>query len=615
MPLPDPNPTAGLGLFRLCGWALRYALRRRVPLFAVVLAMLLKAGLDVLKPWPMVFLIDYVLRGKPMSGPLARWIDALPGPTTPTSLIGWSVAATVLIFLLSWAVGLATAYANISLGQRMIYDLAADLFAKLQQLSLHFHLRRAVGDIVRRVTADCACVSIIVKDALLPVLGSLVTLGAMFSIMWRIDPVLTLLALAVVPYLMLVLRRYARPMMDLSYQQQEVEGKIYTLTEQVFSAIPAVQAFGREELNDQQFHQANRDTIAATLTLTKVQMQFKILIGLATAAGTAGMLWLGTQHALDGRLSVGDIVLFLSYLGSLYAPLEAVMYSTSTIQGAAGSARRVWEVLQAERNVADKPHAVPLTDARGAVQIEQVTFGYEPGRPVLREISLDVRPGETIALVGPTGAGKSTLVSLIPRFFDPWQGAVRVDGRDVRDLQLRTLRQHVAIVLQEPFLFPISVAENIAYGRPRATPAEIEAAAHAANAHDFIARLPNGYQTIIGERGATLSGGERQRLSIARALLKNAPILILDEPTSALDVETESKLLEALERLTQGRTTFIIAHRLSTIRRAGRIVVIQDGQIAEMGTHQELLAHGQVYARFHALQFGASTVTTPVQPR
>ena len=607
--MPEKRTKPQLGLVRLCRWAFGYALRRRLPLAGVSVSMLLKIGLDVLKPWPMVFLIDYVLRGYTMPAALSGFVEVLPGPATASYLIGWSVAATVLIFLLSWAVGLATAYANISLGQRMVYDLAGDLFAKLQQLSLRFHASKSVGDNIRRVTADCTCVSIIVKDALLPVLAAVVSLAAMFSIMWRIDATLTLLAVAVVPYMMLVFWLYARPMMERSYEQQEVEGRIYSTVEQTFSAIPAVQAFSREELNEQRFSSATTDTIAATMTLTNVQLHFKILMGLATAVGTAGILWFGTRHALAQQMSIGDIILFLSYLGSLYAPLEAIMYTSSTLQGAAGSARRVLEVLETEREVRDKPGAIALTHVRGHVEIEKVTFGYERGRPILRNVSVDVHPGETIALVGPTGAGKTTLVSLVARFFDPWEGRLLMDGHDLRDVQLTSLRQHIAIVLQEPFLFPMTVAENIAYGRPNATMANIEDAARAANAHEFIERLPQGYQTVIGERGGTLSGGQRQRISIARALLKNAPVLILDEPTSALDVETERGLLEALERLTHGRATFIIAHRLSTIRRANRIVVLKEGQIVETGTHEQLLAAGGFYRRLHELQFGTEATT------
>jgi len=406
----------------------------------------------------------------------------------------------------------------------------------------------------------------------------------------------------VAPCMVLVFRRYATPMMERSYQEQEADGKIYDLIEQTFSSMPLVQAFGREEINDQRFARAAQGSLAATLALTRVQLQFKVLMGLCTALGTAGILWLGTQHALAGQLSLGAIIAFLSYLGSLYAPLEAIMYTSSTIHGAAGSARRVREILDAVPGVMDQPGASALPRVQGRVHFEGVTFGYEPGREVLRGISLELQPGETLALVGPTGAGKSTLVSLLPRFFDPKEGRVLIDGHDLREVQLKTLRANLALVLQEPFLFPLTVAENIAYGRPEARAAEVEAAARAANAHDFITRLPQGYQTVLGERGATLSGGERQRLSIARALLKDAPILILDEPTSALDAATEHSLMEALERLTRGRTTIIIAHRLSTVRLATRIAVLESGRLVETGSHDELIARGGAYAHLWALQ-------------
>ena len=604
-------PTPDLSLTRLCRWVLGYAIRRRLPLLAVLLTMLLQVGLGLLKPWPMVILIDYVLGAKLMPAWLRQLVDLLPGAHVPLNLIGWSVGATVLIFLLSWAVSLANEYAGISLGQRMTYDLAADLFGRLQQLSLRFHPSKSVGDNIRRVTADCACISTILKDALLPVLSSAVTLILMFGVMWAINVPLTLLSLAVVPYMVWVFRRYAQPMMDLSYRQQETESEIYDVVEQTFSAMPAVQAFCCEPLNDQRFVQINRDTLAATMTLTRVELWFKVLMGLATAVGTAAILWLGAHLTLTGLLSIGTIVLFLSYLGSLYEPLESMMYTISTIQAATGSARRVLEVMETEREIFDKPGAVPIASARGHVAIEGVTFGYEPNHPVLRSISLEVHPGESVALVGATGAGKTTLVGLLPRFFDPWGGRVRVDGRDVRGLTLKSLRGQIAIVLQEPFLFPLTIMENIAYGRLQATTVEIEAAARAARAHEFIMELPEGYQTIIGERGATLSVGQRQRLSIARALLKNAPILILDEPTSALDAETEQLLMEALERLMAQRTTFIIAHRLSTVRRASRIAFLKDGVVAETGTHEDLLERGGLYAGFYMAQFGSGSTLPP----
>jgi ATP-binding cassette subfamily B protein/subfamily B ATP-binding cassette protein MsbA len=319
--------------------------------------------------------------------------------------------------------------------------------------------------------------------------------------------------------------------------------------------------------------------------------------------GAAVVLWLGAHQVLDGVLSIGSILVFLVYLNSLQEQMKILANTYTTSQSIGASVDRVVEILKGSPEIVDSPTARELPKTRGYVQIENVTFGYEPGQPVLHDVSLEVEPASTIAIVGPTGAGKTTLVNLIPRFFDPWSGRVLIDGHDVRDIKLRSLRDQVALVLQESVLFPTTIAENIAYGRPDGTRAEIEAAARAANAHEFISKLPNGYDTQVGERGATLSGGERQRLSIARAILKDAPILILDEPTSALDAQTEHLLLDAMERLRKGRTTLFIAHRLSTVRRADLVVVLKAGRIEEIGTHEQLMARGELYARFHNVQF------------
>jgi len=354
-------------------------------------------------------------------------------------------------------------------------------------------------------------------------------------------------------------------------------------------------------------------TLSATILLTSTQLQFKVLVGFATAAGSAAILWAGAHEAIAGRVTVGDLLIFLAYLATLYGPIEALIYSPATIQGASGSARRVMEVLGRDQDIRDAADARSIARARGDVTFECVTFGYEAGRPVLQEISLEAKAGQCIAIVGPTGAGKSTMAGLLLRFFDPWSGRMLIDGQDFRSIKLSDLRRQVALVLQESFLFPRTIAENIAYGRPGATIEEIQAAAKAANAHGFVMELPKGYETVLGERGASLSGGQRQRLAIARALLKDAPVLILDEPTSALDAETEALLLDALGRLMKGRTTFIIAHRLTTIRNADLIVAIEQGRMVEAGTHAQLLERHGVYQRLYSASVAASADRAPTR--
>ena len=367
-----------------------------------------------------------------------------------------------------------------------------------------------------------------------------------------------------------------------------------------------VQAFGQEEREQEKFERFADSAIRVHLRSTLIGNVNSLASGLVTTLGTGVILWFGAQHVLAGAITIGSLIVFLFYLNSLQTQMKTFTGAYTTLQGLSASVDRVAEVLDSAPEIADKPDARPLPRARGEVRLENVSFAYETSRPVLQNISLSAVPGETVAIVGATGAGKSSLVSLIPRFFDPQSGRVTVDGHDLRDVPLMDLRANISIVLQEPFLFPFSIAENIAYGRPQATREEIIAAAEAANAGEFIRQLSRGFDTIIGERGATLSGGERQRIALARAFLKNAPILILDEPTSALDSGTEQSILAAMHRLMQGRTTFVIAHRLSTIRRATRIVVLNHGTIAEVGTHEELLRRGGIYARFHQPELAAT---------
>jgi ATP-binding cassette subfamily B protein/subfamily B ATP-binding cassette protein MsbA len=585
-------------------WLLGYARRRWPEAALVVLLTLCRSGVEVLKPWPLKLLVDNALDGKPMPAFLRQFIAI----ANPHALIWWCVGATVVLFLLSWTITATSAVVNIGFGQRLSYDLAGDLFGHVQKLSLRYHARKSVGDSLRRITTDSTCVSTIVKDALLPVLTSSATLVMMFAICWKLSWPLTLAAVAVVPVMAFIMRHYARPMMQLSYRQQEAEGQMYGVVEQTLSAMPVVQAFAREADGDERFRLTTAGALAAAIDSTTVQLKFKLLTGLCTATGTAIVIWLGAHEALAGppyHLSVGTILVFLSYLASLYGPIESLAYTSSTIQNAMGSARRVREILDHDPEVQDRPGAKLIPQVRGDVRVESVRFGYEPGHAVLQDVNLAASAGQTVALVGPTGAGKSTLLGLLPRFFDPWQGRVLLDGQDIRELRLAELRGSISLVLQEPFLFPLSIAQNIAYGKPGASVAEIEQAAIAANAAEFIEQLPDRYDTVIGERGATLSGGQRQRLAIARALLKDAPLLLMDEPTSSLDTITESMLLEALVRLRKGRTTFVIAHRLSTVRDADQILVLDGGRIVQRGTHAELIATTGLYATLYGGTGGA----------
>jgi ATP-binding cassette subfamily B protein/subfamily B ATP-binding cassette protein MsbA len=581
---------------------LRYARPYRRHLAAVLAAMALAVALDVLRPWPMKVLVDQVLGGQ--AAPLGGVQAMLPGADSPRGLLAWVALATVAIFLAGTLVATIQAVVGVRFGQRMVYDLAADLFLHLQRLSLLFHSHRPVGDSIARVTADPYGAHLLVNGALLPLLQSAVSLAAMFGVMWALDPVLTLLSLAVMPFLVLAIAVFGGPMRTRTRTRLDLEGRLIASVQQALTAIPVVQAFTREELEHARFRRYARETAVAYQRATLADMWFKLAVGLVTTAGTATVMWVGGLYALDGRVSVGTVLVFLAYLASLYTPLNALTHTASTLQHARANADRVIEILDTPPDVRDRPDARDVR-LRGHVVYDDVTFGYAAGRPVLRHVSLEARPGEVLAVVGPTGAGKTTLVNLLLRFFDPWSGRITIDGHDLTALRVRALREQVAVVLQEPFIFPLTIADNIAYGRPGAGRTAIAAAAAAANAADFIDALPEGYDTPVGERGMTLSGGEKQRLAIARALLKDAPILILDEPTSALDARTERLLLEALARLMAGRTTFIIAHRLSTIQAADRILVLTDGTIVEQGPHAALLERGGLYATLHRTQFGA----------
>jgi ATP-binding cassette subfamily B protein/subfamily B ATP-binding cassette protein MsbA len=553
----------------------------------------------------MKLVADHVLGQLPLPGPLAAGFRALDAEPTRLRLLAFATVGGLLLFAFHSGIELVLTSTWTVAGRRMVYDLAQELFARLQRRSLLFHSRHPVGDSMSRITGDSWCVYQFVDTVIFAPGHALVTMALMVLLMAGLDSRLTLLALAVAPFMVGASFLIGKPLHLAAKLKREIESRIQSHLQQTLTGIPVVQAFVQEDREQERFRRFADDAVRAQQRSAVLGSINSLGSGFVATLGAGAVLWFGARHVLEGTLTVGSLLVFFVYLTALHNQVKTFAGIHTAWRTVSASLERVLQMLEAEPEVAESRAAPALPPVRGHVVFEDVVFGYEPGRPVLRDISFEIQPGQTVALVGPTGVGKSTLAGLLLRFFDPWAGSIRIDDREVRAVQLQSLRGQMAVVLQEPFLFPLSVAENIAYGRPGASRQEIEAAARAANAHAFIARLPCGFDTVIGERGATLSGGERQRLAIARALLRSAPILILDEPTSALDAGTESQLLEALERLMAGRTTFLIAHRLSTVRRADRILVLQDGRVTESGTHAQLLARGEFYAHLHEIQFRA----------
>ena len=562
---------------------------------AALLLSLLVTGFNLLKPWPFKYIVDGVLTAgsAESKAQLAAWF----GSVSPQAMILLLCLAMVGITVLAGFANLGSSYLLINVGLKSLLRIRTELYAHLQRLSLKFHDTRRSSDSSFRVAYDTQSIQTIFNRGFTNIFTSGIMLISTFVIMVRLDAKLTMLSLTVVPLIVFAIYWFAKRIRSQSTTIQERESALLATLQEGLASVRMVHAFGQEDREVGQFRDRASESLRANLRLTFTNVSSALVVGTLMAGGTAVLYYVGSLHVLEGKLTLGDLLVFASYLLMLYAPLEQLTYTAWAMEGAAAGAKRCFDVLDREDDVRDTPHASALQSARGTIRFSHVDFGYDDARQILHDVSLDIRPGESIAIVGGTGAGKSTLLSLVPRFYDPTRGEVAVDGQDLRGLKKKSLRSNISMVLQDTLLFSTTVRENIAYGRPDATDQEIIEAAKRAQAYDFIVRMPDGFSSQVGERGGHLSVGQRQRIGIARAFLKNAPILLLDEPTSALDATTERAVMATIAELMKGRTTLMVTHRLNTAHRFDRIIVLEQGMVVEQGTGQELLARGGVYAK------------------
>ena len=556
---------------------------------------------DLLEPWPLKIVFDYVFGSKRMPD----WLAGIVGwiGVDKFSILNFAVLSVLAIAIVGALSSYFEKYLTTSVGQWVMHDLRRVLYSHIQRLSLSFHDHKRTGDLISRVTTDIDAVQSLISNVLLGLLVNVLTLFGMMLVMLYLNWAFTLIALMVAPGLFLVVYHYTHRIKSASRAMRQQEGEVVNVLEEVLSSIRVVKAFAREDYEQKRFERESRESVEKALLARNVKAKLPPIVEMIVACGTCLVLWYGARLVLTGTLTSGELLVFLLYLGKMYKPMRELSKMTDTISKASVGWERIREVLENEMQIRDVRGAKRAPRFKGKIELNHVSFSYDRGEQVLRDLNLKIDPGQLAALVGPTGAGKTTIVSLLPRFYDPSSGEIRIDGIDIRRFKIKSLREQISFVLQETLLFRAPVWQNIAYGKPEASRAGIIRAAKLANADEFIERMPDGYDTMIGERGMTLSGGQRQRITIARAIIRNSPILILDEPSAGLDAESEKLVFDALGNLMEGKTSIVIAHRLATVIRADVIFVIDDGKVVDQGTHKELLARGGLYSRLYELQF------------
>ncbi len=564
-------------------------------------AVLGETASDLLEPWPLVIIINSLVQPKPLKPWLAQIVNFVAGQDK-FAILNFALGAVAVIAIVGAVCSYAEKYLTSSVGQWVMHDLRRTLYQHIHHLSLAEHDEKRTGDLVTRVTGDIEAVQDFITSALLGMLVNVLTIAGMVGWMLYLNWRFALIALSIVPALFFVVFVFTKRIKKASRAVRQKEGELANIVQEVFSSIRVVKAFSREDYEQSRFEEQSLENVETALQARSVKAKLSPIVEVLAAVGTCLVLGYGTRLALAGQISPGDLILFLAYLGKMYKPMRDLSKMGDTVSKATVSYERIQEVLNTVSRVRDLPRARRAKTFKGKMEFDRVSFSYSPDHQILKEISFQIEPGQVAAFVGPSGAGKSTIVSLIPRFYDPTSGKVKIDGSDIRQYTLQSLREQMSFVLQDTVLFRVPIWQNIAYGKPEAQRAEIMRAAEMANAHEFIEKMPDGYDTMVGERGVSLSGGQRQRIAIARAIIRNTPILLLDEPTSGLDAASEQAVFEALGRLMEGRTSVVIAHHLATIQKADVIFVVKDSQIAERGTHTELLAAGGLYSELYGLQ-------------